>query len=148
MYKTILVPLDGSKRAEAILPHAEELALQSQARLVLLEVVEPPYGAMETAGMAPVLDESLYQALLSEAEAYLADVQEALRKKGIEAKTRVVVGPIVGQIMDTARQEQADVIAMASHGRTGLKRVFYGSVAAGVLHIVDRPLFLVRSIDG
>jgi nucleotide-binding universal stress UspA family protein len=57
----------------------------------------------------------------------------------------VVSGPIVRTIINIAQQEEADLIAMASHGRTGLSQVFYGSVAAGVLHAVDRPLLVVRS---
>jgi nucleotide-binding universal stress UspA family protein len=78
-------------------------------------------------------------------ESYLAAQQGEFREKGIEAKTLVVPGAIVAEIIDAAEREGADLIAMASHGRTGLARVFYGSVAAGVLHRVDRPLLLVRS---
>jgi nucleotide-binding universal stress UspA family protein len=145
MFKTILVPLDGSKRAEAILPHVEDLARLSQGKLILLQVVEPPtYLASEPGGAVPVLDDGLLKVLLRDAEAYLAGVQEALQRQGIEAETRVGMGSAVSQIMEAARMEGADIIAMASHGRTGLKRVFYGSVAAGVLHVVDRPLLLVR----
>jgi nucleotide-binding universal stress UspA family protein len=145
MFKTILVPVDGSRRAEAILPHVEDLAQQSQGKLVLLQVVEPPtYITNEPGGMLPVLDDELFRELLHDAETYLARVQGGLRSKGIEAKTRVGVGSVVSQIMKAAQEEQADLIAMASHGRTGLTRVFYGSVAVGVLHVVDRPLLLVR----
>jgi nucleotide-binding universal stress UspA family protein len=57
----------------------------------------------------------------------------------------VVRGPVVETIINVAEREGADLTAMASHGRTGLERVFYGSVAVGVLHHVDRPLLLVRS---
>jgi nucleotide-binding universal stress UspA family protein len=53
----------------------------------------------------------------------------------------------VEAITKTAELEGADLIAMASHGRTGLSQVFYGSVAAGVLHRANRPLLLVRSRD-
>ena len=67
------------------------------------------------------------------------------REKGIEARTRVVYGPVVQAIIDAAEGKDADLIAMASHGRSGLSGVFYGSVAAGVLHRVDRPLLLIRS---
>lgn len=56
-------------------------------------------------------------------------------------------GPVVEEIAQSAEREEADLIAMASHGRTGLARVFYGSVAAGVLHRLDRPLFLIRSLN-
>jgi nucleotide-binding universal stress UspA family protein len=81
-----------------------------------------------------------------EAESYLASWQGEFREKGIEARTRVEQGSIVETIINAADRESADLIAMASHGHTGLSRVFYGSVAAGVLHRVDRPLLLVRSI--
>jgi nucleotide-binding universal stress UspA family protein len=56
-------------------------------------------------------------------------------------------GPVVRTILDVAQRENVDLIAMASHGRTGLARVYYGSVAAGVLHQVDRPLLLIRAED-
>jgi nucleotide-binding universal stress UspA family protein len=56
-----------------------------------------------------------------------------------------VHGPVVEAILTTAECEKVDLIAMASHGRTGLAQVFYGSVAAGVLNRIDRPLLLVRS---
>ena len=149
MFKTILVPLDGSKRAETILPYVEDLARQSQGRLVLLQVIDPwAYGSVAPSGELPVLYDDLVKGLLQEAQAYLAGIQGDLLSAGIEAKTRAGVGSAVNQIMETAQQEQADLIAMASHGRTGLQRVFYGSVAAGVLHVVDRPLLLVRAPEG
>ena len=80
-------------------------------------------------------------------EAYLATTQGEFREKGITARTRIAQGPVVEAIIDAAEREGADLIAMASHGRTGLPQVFYGSVAAGVLHCVDRPLLLIRSVD-
>jgi nucleotide-binding universal stress UspA family protein len=57
----------------------------------------------------------------------------------------VTCGPVVGTILDVAKREGVDLIAIASHGRSGLPRVFYGSVAAGVLHGVNRPLLVIRS---
>ena len=63
----------------------------------------------------------------------------------MKAKSFVEQGPVVGTILNVAEREQVDLIAMASHGRTGLARVFYGSVAAGILQQVDRPLLLIRS---
>ncbi|MCB0075487.1 MAG: universal stress protein, partial [Caldilineaceae bacterium] len=62
-------------------------------------------------------------------------------------KKVVEQGPIVRTILDVAERENADLIAMASHGRSGLARVFYGSVAAGVLQSADRPLLIVRAQD-
>jgi nucleotide-binding universal stress UspA family protein len=86
-----------------------------------------------------------YEQQAQEAAAYLAARQAEFREKGIEARTRVAFGPVVGEIINMAEREGADLIAMASHGRTGPARIFYGSVAAGVLHRVDRPLLLIRA---
>jgi nucleotide-binding universal stress UspA family protein len=82
-----------------------------------------------------------------QAESYLAALRGEFREKGVEARRLVGHGPVVQAIIDAAEREGADLIALASHGRTGLSRVFYGSVAAGVLHRVDRPLLLIRSRD-
>ncbi|HUV92071.1 MAG TPA: universal stress protein, partial [Anaerolineales bacterium] len=67
------------------------------------------------------------------------------RQKGIQAKSFVEQGPVVKTIINVAEREGVDLIAMASHGRSGLSRVFYGSVAAGVLNQVARPLLLIRA---
>jgi nucleotide-binding universal stress UspA family protein len=146
MYHTILVPLDGSKRAEAILPHVEEAAHRYEARVVFLQVVTPPPYIMNThATQYDKWHEAIQQAT-QEAENYLAALRGEFREKGIEAQAVIAHGPVVEAIITTAESEGADLIAMASHGRSGLGSVFYGSVAAGVLHRVDRPLLIVRSI--
>ena len=145
MYNTILVPLDGSKRAERILPHVEELAQRYDAKVIFLQVVEPfPIIAGPGAAIMTLHQQGL-ERLTRQAESYLAVLQGEFREKGIEARTRVVYGPVVQGIIDAAESEGADLIALASHGRSGLSRVFYGSVAAGVLHRVDRPMLLIRS---
>ena len=66
----------------------------------------------------------------------------------LHSDCQVAYGPVVEAIIDAAGREGADLIAIASHGRSGLSQVFYGSVAAGVLHRVDRPLLLIRSQGG
>jgi nucleotide-binding universal stress UspA family protein len=147
MYKTILVPLDGSKRAEAILPHVEQLAPRFGARVVLVRVIEPIPYVMGPEGTPIVLHEQELKQRRSDAEAYLAARQGAFQEKGIEAEWSTLQGPVVGAIIEAAESEGADLIAMASHGRSGLSQCFYGSVAAGVLHRVDRPLLVVRSVQ-
>jgi nucleotide-binding universal stress UspA family protein len=145
MYKTILVPLDGSKRAEAILPHVEEMAHRFEAKVVFLQVVEShPVVVSPIAEPVELNLEGLRQHM-NEAEAYLAGLQGEFREKNVEGRRYVEQGPVVETIIEVAAREGADLIAMASHGRGGLSRVFYGSVAAGVLQRVDRPLLLVRS---
>ena len=145
MYKTILVPLDGSKRAEAILPHVEEMAHHFKAEVILLQVVEPP--SIVAAPYAELVELNLegLKRHMNEADAYLAGLQGEFREKNIKAKRYVESGPVIEAILNAADREGADLIAMASHGRSGLSRVFYGSVAAGVLQRVDRPLLLIRS---
>ncbi len=146
MYNTILVPLDGSRRAEAILPHVEYLAqLQQKTRVILLQVVEPAPLIVGPDVVYPMFDQEDQERRVKEAKSYLAARQGQLREKGIETLTLVGHGPIVQEIINAADREQADLVAMASHGRTGLARVFYGSVAAGLLHRIDRPLLLIRA---
>lgn len=147
MYNTILVPLDGSKRAERILPYVEKLALGFDLKVVFLQVVETDFTSTSPYSYYtdPGLEKAEREKLRREAEAYLGGRQGEFREKGIQARFLVSEGPVVRTIIDRAEREGADLIAMASHGRTGLARVFYGSVAAGVLHQVDRPLLIIRS---
>ena len=144
MYKTILAPLDGSKRAEAILSHLEKLAQSNKSRVIFMQVVEPILIAVGAEFAFQTKDE--YEVLEKEAEEYLAGIKGEFREKGIDARVFVTHGPVVEAIISVAERENADLITIASHGRTGLSRVFYGSVAAGVLHRIDRPLLLIRSV--
>jgi nucleotide-binding universal stress UspA family protein len=145
VYEKILVPLDGSMRAEAVLPHVEELAYRFRSTVLLVRVVDLglPIGAVEMAYAALQRQELEQQA--QKAQSYLASVQGTFREKGIECQTRVLYGVAVAAIARTAERENVDLVAIASHGRTGLAGVFYGSVAAGLLHRIDRPLLLVRA---
>ncbi len=149
MYSKILVPLDGSKRAERILSHVEAMALSFKAELLLLQVVEPQIAYVSSHGYHAEVDvEQLErEGIKKEAQTYLNALEGEFRAKGVQVRKILEEGPVVRGIIDVAEREEVDLIAMASHGRSGLARVFYGSVAAGVLHQVDRPLLLVRSIS-
>lgn len=145
MYKTILVPLDGSKRAEGILTHVEELARRYGAKVIFLRIEEDPV----VLGHDYVIDIHYYEKerdlRKKEAESYLDGLAGEFKEKNIRTKKIISYGAVVQSIINTAEREGADLIAMASHGRGGLSRVFYGSVAAGVLHRIDRPLLIIRS---
>ena len=145
MYKSILVPLDGSKRAERILPHVEELALRFEAKVIFIRVVEPNINKISPRGSDLVMYVDIVDFLIKESEAYLSALKGEFREKGISVKTIVGRGMVVNNIISVSESEDVDLIAMSSHGRTGLGRVFYGSVAAGVLHQIDRPLLLIRA---
>ncbi len=151
MYKTILVPLDGSHRAEAILPHAQQLAALFEAELIFLQVFE-----LSHLVNLPGVDESDFPALphigkeelqdhIDEAQKYLSKMVGIAAEIGIRSRSRIAYGPVASSIINTAIEEEVDLIAMASHGCGGLQGVYYGSVAAGVLQRVDRPLLIVRS---
>jgi nucleotide-binding universal stress UspA family protein len=144
VYNIILVPLDGSQRAQTILPYVEELARGRESKVIFLQVIEP---SMFMAGAYDTFyyDTELAERIIAATKSYLTALVDVYSKKGLVAKSFVEQGPVVQTILDVAEREQADLIAMASHGRTGLARVFYGSVAAGILHQADRPLLLVRS---
>ena len=146
MYNTILVPLDESKRAEVILPHVENLTRRYSATVIFLRVIEPISFSVGLEGAYTLIQEE-FDRRTKKAGGYLDALQEEYKRKGLEVRTYVAHGSPVETIIKTAESEGADLIAMASHGRTGLSRVFYGSVAAGVLHRVDRPLLLIRSRD-
>ena len=149
MYKKILVPMDGSKRAESILPHVEEIALNLKSKLLFLYVADPssdipiPHESLSYPG----INMELWVKRIDEAEKYLSGLQGEFREKGISTYIFLEEGNVVSTIIKVANREDVDLIAMASHGRTGLFRVFYGSVAAGVLHQIDRPLLLIRSLN-
>jgi len=145
MYNKILVPLDGSPRAEKILSYVEELAHGFGARLILLRVIEPLTVHVSPYGVVPYYDDGMIQRWNEEAKAYVTNLQAEFSKKGIEVKTCIENGSVVSSILSVAKREKVDLIALASHGRTGLARVFYGSVAAGILNQADRPLLLIRA---
>jgi nucleotide-binding universal stress UspA family protein len=145
MYDTILVPLDGSKRSEIIINHITKLAQNFNSKLILLTAVEPRLLQGSEDVVVPMRSLSTTREETKKAETYLSNLQKELSQNDIQVETRVIAGSPAAVIKETAEQENADLIAIASHGRGGLARVFYGSVAAAILNQVDRPLLLIRS---
>ena len=145
MYKTILVPLDSSRRAEAILQHVENLALKCKAKVIFMKVIDVPPLRITHSRKPIEQHRKDLEALEKRDGEYLAEMQRVFREKGIDAVTHLTQGPVVEEIIATAERESADLIAIASHGRGGLSRAFYGSVAAALLQRIDRPLLLIRS---
>jgi nucleotide-binding universal stress UspA family protein len=145
MYKKILVPLDGSPRAEAILPHVEKLARCTGAEIVLLRVFKVDFTHVDYFGHDPEFYDTLRENCILDATEYLAQVQQEAAFEGLKVTPCIEEGYVVDLILSVAARENVDMIAMSSHGRTGLARVLFGSTAAGVLHRADRPLLLIRS---
>ena len=127
-----------------IRPHVRELASRFQATVILIMVIEyiSPDGIAKT---YTSISEKAFNEKLKKSESYLDGVESALQGKGIACKTIVAQGPVVEKIIEAANTEDVDLVAMTSHGYGGLARIFYGSVAAGILNRIDRPLFIVRS---
>jgi nucleotide-binding universal stress UspA family protein len=143
MIRKILVPLDGSDLARKALPYAEELAHRFEAELVLVQVVQPIPVMAEYGAPFYELD---FKQLYQEAELYLNGVKGELRELQIPAQT-VVLGdrPVAEAIIDLAREKGADLIVMSTHGRSGLSRWVFGSVASKVLQHAPCPVYLVRA---
>jgi len=147
MYQTILVPMDGSKRAEAILGHVESIAKSNNAKVFFLKVEEEPIMLERD----EVIDIAKYHEAFDKqnelSQAYLDNLQARFHEKGIYAVTQLAFGSVVKAILNKATETGANLIAMATHGLSGLARVSYGSVAAGVLQAADIPILLIRSCN-
>lgn len=146
MYKKILVPLDGSRRAEAILPHVIELAQSQGSKLILLTVVEPMLSTVSPYPAPVTFDAEVFSQQTKTSETYIKNLASELTDRGIETEGLIEHGRIVNTIINAAERKEVDLIAIASHGRTGMSRALYGSVAAALLYQVDRPLLLIRAV--
>ena len=146
-FRRALVPLDGSMVAEAILPPFLQLAHPLGMEVALIRVVVPnvkPAAIDETAvalgnTAAPV------ERMVEEAEGYLRAIAATPLFEGLQVLTTVRSGEAPQEIITPARELKADVIAMTTHGRTGLKRLLFGSVAEAVLRMADVPVFMLRA---
>jgi nucleotide-binding universal stress UspA family protein len=143
MYERVLVPLDGSKGAEAVLPLIEQMAGPLDAEFVLLRVVGPvsPVEAIASAGVVAPDSFALREL---EAKQYLHGVERLLSKKGLRARTRVAFGAPTEEILAAAKATGADLIAVATHARSGMGRLVFGSVAEAVLHASPVPVLMIR----
>jgi nucleotide-binding universal stress UspA family protein len=161
IYEKILVPLDGSELAAQALPRAEELARETGAQLILFRVLEdsasvltalptPGNGMGGVAGanalgvVAVSLDEEKQRQAVDEAEQALEDLVASLHYRKVDAEAIIDTGDPATQIVDYADMHDVDLIVMSSHGRTGLARLAYGSVANKVLRRASCKVDLVR----
>jgi nucleotide-binding universal stress UspA family protein len=133
-----LIPLDGSKTAEAAIPEAVEMARGAPAMFVLVRVAP----ARILPGADVIGD---WVEAVREAEAYLAALEKELVALGIgPIETHVWQGAAAPAIVDAARMHHADLIVMTSHGRSGVSRLVFGSVAEAVLRGSRVPILLIR----
>jgi nucleotide-binding universal stress UspA family protein len=157
VYGKILVPLDGSKLAEVVLPYAQELARRFDSEVTLIQVIAPlsklvaetmPAAMEPTGAGAAVGVEAASEALKAEREdarTYLEGVVGRLKTQEIKVQAEVVEGLAGDAIVDHAHGHGMDLIAMSTHGRSGLRRLVFGSVADQVLRRAGTPVLLIRS---
>ena len=146
--KKILVPLDGSVFGEAALPCAEELARVSKAEIILMQSVTPHHFEIDLAESRSPHLSKLSEEYLEHAKAaahdYLAGIQKRLSESGIAVRSVVEVGPPAERVIACATDNAVDVIALSTHGRSGLSALMMGNVANKVLHYAEVPVLLVR----
>ncbi len=147
MFKHLLVTLDGSPRAESVIPHAIDIAKTMNAEVTLLRVVDAANSDWSERGAIGKgrASTSIKSTYVDQANAYLNRVAEQLAQAGVTAHALVMQGQPAQQIISTAKETGVDAIAMATHSRRGLNRVMFGSVAEEVLHESHLPILLVRA---
>jgi len=147
---TMLVPLDGSGLAELVLPHVVALAKQPNARttevtlVMICELVVPRFPSPESvAGWGEIAAKDIMRSR-SSARKYLARIEKQLNDTGVKASSQVLDGQPAEEIIHYANKKAFSLIAMTTHGSSGLSRWAYGSVAEKVLLAASSPMLLVR----
>lgn len=151
MFQHLVVPLDGSFFAEKALPYALELAGKFGSKITLVQVPHDPPVVVSELGMESAdFYMQMRETFHGEAEAYLRQVRGELQEQGYRVDTVVREGtPVAEALVGIAQDVGADAIVMSTHGRSGLGRFFFGSVAEAVLRLAMIPVLLVRvSGDG
>lgn len=143
-YTKIIVPLDGSGWAEAALPHAARIAKNNKAELILLHVFHsnsaPYQDTMALAGREEFVDPE-YENI----KAKLISLRNDLRAEGVTVRGHILHGRNpASNIVKYVESEKADLVVMSTHGRTGLARFVFGSVAHKVMEALEIPVLLVR----
>jgi nucleotide-binding universal stress UspA family protein len=148
MYKKILVPLDGSALAECVIPHIESIAKPWKSDVELISVVEPI--EIPTRGKIALDDEDLKQInneLKQETHKYLLNVARRLENAGISAESIIIVGKTAESLIEYANDNDVDLIIMATHGRSGISKWFWGSITEKVLRAVNIPVLLIKATE-
>ncbi len=144
MFQHILVPLDGSRRAEQALPVAARLAQASGGMVVLLRAVNMANQFASYIAMEPLITQREIDIQLEEAKDYLNTLAHSRALQGVHTKTLVFFGQPTANILSVVESQQIDLVAMCSHGYTGITRWIMGSVAEKVAHAAPVPVLVLR----
>ncbi len=144
MYRTILVPLDGSAFAEQALPVASELAARSKATLHLV-LVHQAATVLAGPGEPVVLDPAIDERLRREELGYLASMKQLVSKQGpVTIVEALLEGPVAPAVAEYAAAQHADLVVMTTHGRGVFSRFWLGSVADRLVRQLEQPMLLIR----
>jgi len=147
LIRRILLPLDGSTVGEAAIPYAETLAQVLGSELVLFRVIKPPVPiGIESPAMSNIYEEELERTKAS-AVVYLDGLGKALQEKGVSTSRAMNLGPPADQIIDYAEANAIDLIAMSTHGRSGIGRWVFGSVTDKVVHTGNTAVLTIRATE-
>lgn len=146
MYRHILVPLDGSPLAEQVLAHVHALAAnEGTSRITLLRAVAPVFStSVDYTGVLASSVADAMETLVQEARDYLAGVANEFRAEGYRVNVEVSALAPADAILDYAESEHADLIAIATHGRSGVGRWVFGSVTQKVVQAAPVPVLVIR----
>jgi nucleotide-binding universal stress UspA family protein len=145
MYQKIMVPLDGSELAECVLPHTEIIAKLCNASVELVSVIEPI--ELPTRGGIALSGDDLKQIeshSKHDAENYLRGIVDRLKRTGIKAHSKLLTGKAADSLVNYIHKSNFDLLIIATHGRSGISRWIWGSVADKILHSSAIPMLLVR----
>ena len=148
MYKKVLVPLDGSELAECVLSHVKNLikdGFAGEVTLLYVVTVDIPWRTTESDYHKGIDINAIREPLFARSRKYLADKEAQLESEGIKVKTESLeANRPADTITEYAQKKGMDMIVIATHGYTGLKKLMMGSVAFGVLHQSHVPVLLIR----
>ena len=145
MFKRILVPLDGSGRAEQALPITARIAHASGGSIILVRVLSTPPAQMPSAPAKPDLIQTVGESDRELAETYLKGLASSDLLRGISVQTEVPVGLVAPTILSMANNKHVDLMVICSHGYTGVKRWWLlGSVAAKLARFAETPVLVLR----
>ena len=142
-YKNVLIPLDGSKTAESAIADAVAVAEATAANLVLLSVV-PPISDLLPIEPHPLFIDEQFDARRAAAIRYLDGIRHRIGGRSLSVKVDAEMGPPADTILAYARSHEIDLVVMATHGHSGVKKWLIGSVANKVVQGADVPVLLVR----
>lgn len=147
-FKKVLLALDGSPFSETSIPYVEELMRETEGEIILLRVCEPPVIPSDRSpAIKPSWEEyrdMLMAKVQEQALEYLVRIKASFEERGMKVRSQILLGKAIESIIQVAQDESVNLIAVTTHGRTGISRWVYGSVANRIAEESWQPVLLIR----